>query len=98
MKKRAKLRKQIEKCANSRKKGKLMLNFVHVENGIKLSIEKECYRYEAKAINKMKSDSKSFFDCAKKNKELKRSIGALKNYLGELVYNTNEMANILNEQ
>ena len=46
----------------------------------------------------MKTDSKFFFNYAKKNKAINKSIGPLKNQSGELVNACSEMADILNKQ
>lgn len=98
MKKRLKLRKQIEHASNSRKKKNIQLQMIDIEKRILRSIDNDNHQEEKNAIMKIKSDSKSFFKFAKGKKAMKNSIGPVKNKEGKLVYENPGIANELNEQ
>ena len=84
MKKRIKLRKQIEHSRNLRKKHALRENMLNIEREIMRSIDAEKLSVEQKIIRNAKSDTKAFFKFAQSKNQIRSiwrraSFGAVEN-------------------
>ena len=98
MKKRTKLRKQIEHSTNLRKKHCLRQNVLNIDREIMRSIDSEKLSAERKAIANAKNNPKVFFRYAKNRAGINNNIAYLRNDCGEIVDDPSEIPNILNKQ
>ena len=98
MQKRVKLRKQLEKCTNIRKRNSIKLNIIQTERKMIQAIDKSRHTEERKAIGMIKSDPRAFYNFAKKKGVIGKSIGPLKSDNGQLIRDPKCMSNMLNKQ
>ena len=90
-------RRKFVKKNNLRQNSHLESKISNLDLEIKESISRERETNEIKAVEKIKSNPKSFFTYAKKNKTLNRSIAYLKNSSNEHVSDRVEICNTLQE-
>src|SRR2546425_1757221 len=72
------------------------LKYKRARNDVTLSIKTAKKNYEAKIVNKIKTDSKQFYAYVNRKKVCKNKIGPLSEGSGKLTQDSQEMAKILN--
>ena len=98
MRKRTKLRKQYRAQHNEARKEHLRAKLSIIECKLQDSYRSQESNEEAKAIDKIKSNSKYFFSYAKRRSKTRTPVGPLKDQWGNMISTPTEMANILSDQ
>ena len=92
-----KIKNQIKTCTAQRKL-KFQTELIDIEKKLQKSYKTHQLENEQKATKAIKSNSKYFFNYAKRFSKIKSSIGPLLNDNGEYVLDDNQMAEMLSNQ
>ena len=98
MRKRTRLRKTFHAQSNPTRKAKTKAKLVNNERELQESYKSQEVYDEAKAVSKIKTNSKYFFSYAKRKAKIHTPVGPLKDSMGEIINTPAEMANTLSQQ